>query len=50
MNASIYLSVRIAWAIAKVLYDYAKKRQAILTPEEKKEWNRDWVKDFQVGE
>lgn len=50
MNTTIYLAVRIAWAIAKVLYDYAQKRQALLTPEERKEWNRDWPKDFHSGE
>ncbi len=50
MKATIYLAVRIAWAVAKVLYDFAKKRQEILTPEEKKEWNKDWVKDFRSNE
>jgi len=46
IKVSTSLLVRIAWTIAKVLYDYAKERQAVLTPEERAEWNRDWKKDF----
>ncbi len=50
MNATIYLVVRIAWAAAKLLYAFAEKRQAILTPEERKAWNEDWSKKFFSGE
>lgn len=50
MTITTSLLVRIAWTIAKVLYVYAKERQAVLTPEQRDEWNRDWKEDFRSSE
>ncbi len=50
MNATVYLLVRIAWVVGKVLMQYVKEKQAVLTPEERKAWNEDWSKKFFSGE
>jgi hypothetical protein len=34
----------------KTLYNEYMRQRASLTPEQRKEWDRDWVKDFQSNE
>ena len=45
---------KLGWRAALIAHKewtkYYKEQMALLTPEQKIEWHRDWTKDFYMGE